>query len=303
MPALVSAGLIIWLVWRVSPQALAVAAARLDWPALALVFLTLVVGLFLWDTVCLRWLFSEPGLVLSYRRVLQARGRSYLLSALNYELGQGLLAWELASTGATPIAGALARCLLLGFHDVAVLLALGLAASWWVDLPLVGAVRVFCATGLALLIGAGFLATFMPAKWRERFVRGRWRLWPDSWTWSRSLHLCGLRAIYYSMILAAVACGLEVASIPLSRRLVCGVVPLVLLADGLPISVSGLGTRETSLLLLLRPEEPAPLVAFSMIWSSTLVSGRLIIGLAYWWLPPGTSIWTDWRRTEKEDSL
>jgi hypothetical protein len=166
-----------------------------------------------------------------------------------------------------------------------------------------GAVRVFCATGLAFLIGAGLLVMLLPASWRERVVRGRWRLWPEWWTWPRSLQLFGLRGIYYGMILAAVACGLEAASVSLNRRLVCGVVPLVLLADGLPISVSGLGTRETSLLLLLHPEEPASLVAFSMIWSSTLVIGRLVIGLAYWWLLPGAAVWTDWKRSEKEDSL
>jgi hypothetical protein len=154
-----------------------------------------------------------------------------------------------------------------------------------------------------LLVGIAVLATYLPTRWRERLVRGRWRLWPATWAWSCSLQLCGLRAIYYGMIVAAVAFGLEFASIPLSHRLICGVVPVVLLADGLPISVSGLGTRETTLLLLLRPEELALLVAFSMIWSSVLITGRLIIGLSYRWLLPGTSVWTSWQRSEKESGL
>jgi hypothetical protein len=82
-PALASAGLIAWLVWRFSLQALARFASQLDLPALAMVFAALVLGMFLWDAVCLGWLLSEPDLQLSYRAALHARGRSYLLSALN----------------------------------------------------------------------------------------------------------------------------------------------------------------------------------------------------------------------------
>jgi hypothetical protein len=286
MPALVSAGLIAWLVFRVSPQALIRSVFQLDWPPLLVVFGALVLALFLWDALCLRWLFSEPSHPLSYRSALSGRGRSYLLSAFNYELGQGLLAWELAKVQVRPVAGALARCLLLAVHDVGVLLAMGLAGSWGIEPPLQRTVRTFAMTGLALLAACALAATLLPAKWRGKLVRGRWQLWPATWTWLRSAHLCGLRSVYYGLIVGAVACGLGFASVPLDWRLICSVVPLVLLADGLPISASGLGTRETTLLLLLQPEEPAPLIAFSMLWSSTLISGRLLIGLTYWWLVP-----------------
>src|SRR5262249_14487566 len=50
-PAVVSAGLLLWLVYRVSPQALAAASAQLDWPPLCVVFSAMVLDLYLWDCV------------------------------------------------------------------------------------------------------------------------------------------------------------------------------------------------------------------------------------------------------------
>jgi hypothetical protein len=286
MPSVVSVGLLVWLVYRISPQALVAAASQLNWPWLCLVFSTMVLALYLWDSVCLHWLFAEPGVPLSYGQVLRARGSSYAASALNYELGQGLVAWELARAQGTTFVGALGRCLLLAVHDVAVLLTLGLIGSWLIDTTVGRSIMGFCAIGLTALLGVGVLAYFSPSWWRERQTIGGKQYWPRTWTWGRSLRLSGLRGIYYAIILAAVALGLEVAPVHERWQVVVGVVPVVLLADGLPISVSGLGTREAALLSLIRVADPGALLAFSLIWSAVLITGRLLIGLGHWWLLP-----------------
>ena len=57
------------------------------------------------------------------------------------------------------------------------------------------------------------------------------------------------------------------------------------LVDGLPISLSGLGTRENVLLFLLQPERPAHLVACTILWWSAMILGRATIGLGALWLP------------------
>jgi hypothetical protein len=292
VPPVVSAGLVLWLVYHVSPPALVAAASDLDWPRLCLVFSAMVLALYLWDSVCLHWLFAEPGLPLSYGQVLRARGSSYVASAVNYELGQGLVAWELARAQGTSLVGGLGRCLLLAVHDVAVLLTLGLIGSLWFDTTIARSIMGFCAIGLVALLGAGLLACLFPGRWRERRTIGSWQLWPGSWTWGRSLRLSGLRGIYYAIILAAVGLGLEVAPVPVGRQVVFGAVPVVLLADGLPISVSGLGTRETALLSLVRAPQPGALLAFSLIWSAVLMTGRLLIGLVNWWLLPAALLET-----------
>src|SRR5437764_5862307 len=60
LAGLVSVGLLSWLAWRVSVEKLAEAAAALNWPMLAGLTLLLVLALYGWDTLCVRWLFGQP---------------------------------------------------------------------------------------------------------------------------------------------------------------------------------------------------------------------------------------------------
>jgi hypothetical protein len=88
--------------------------------------------------------------------------------------------------------------------------------------------------------------------------------------------------VYFIILVVYAAVALEICRIPLDFRVVLSTIPLVMLADGLP-SVSGLGTRETALQLLLPSEEPAVLVALSLVWTTVLVLTRATIGLAHLW--------------------
>jgi hypothetical protein len=104
------------------------------------------------------------------------------------------------------------------------------------------------------------------------------------WHWTQSVQLYGLRVVYFGIIVGYAAGGLSLCGVALSRGVVLGVIPLVLLADGLPVSVSGLGTRETALLYLLQPEHPEVILAWSLLWSAGLLAGRTGIGLGSVWL-------------------
>ena len=285
LPWFISAGLLAWLVYRVSPQELARATTLVDWPRLALATVVLVLCLYLWDAVCLSWLFARPGRPLPYRYALQARGNSYLLGAFNYELGQGMLAWNIARVQGIPVVSALGSCVLLAYHDIGVLFGLGLLGSLsHADVRLTGVPWV-CGAGVGVLAGLPALAHVLPVTWSQRLTTTRWGSSLHAWSWRRSRSLVVLRGLYYAVILAYAAAGLHLCGVPLDYRVVLGVVPLVLLADGLPISISGLGTREAALLYLLAPERPAVVLAFSMFWSTGLVVGRTAIGLAHWGLP------------------
>jgi hypothetical protein len=286
LPAfLVSAGLIAYLLWRITPEELAHQLALLRWQPIVTATALLVLALYLWDGLCFAWLFRTGRESLHYFEALHARGASYLFSALNYELGQGVLAWKMAQARGIPLLAALGLCLFVTYHDLLVLLSLG-----WIGASLNSDVRAeswqwFCGCGLIGLVGLAFGARLLPGNWRARLVQTRWGSWIGSWTWRRSITLVLLRSVYYFLFLVYAAVGLALCLIPVSLEMVCSVVPLVLLVDGLPISVSGLGTRETALLYLLDPEQPAMLLAFSLVWSSGLMLGRLTIGLAHWWIP------------------
>ncbi|HEV3119914.1 MAG TPA: hypothetical protein VGY58_22835 [Gemmataceae bacterium] len=283
LPAGVSVGLVAFLVWKISPTKLAYAAASLPWQPLVIASAGLVLALYLWDAVCIRWLFRGPQRPLSYSDALRARGASYLFSALNYEVGQGMLAWSVARRQCIAVLTALGYCLLLAYHDLGVLLSFGLIGALQSDDPLALPLRWFCGISLVAVIGLAVLSWRLPATWRAHLARTRWGAWMESWSWSRSLQLCVLRGAYYLLLLSYAAAGLSICGIAVGLQVVCSVIPIVLLTDGLPISVSGLGTREATLLYLLHPDEPQTLLAFSLVWSSALVLGRLTIGLVHWW--------------------
>jgi hypothetical protein len=287
VPVLISAALVTGVLCRVSLADLAEAVLRLDAPLLGLLTAGLVLGLYFWDAFCLRWLFRQPDRELSYRTALHARGTAYLAGAFNYELGQAVLAWRVASAQHTPLLPAMGRCVLLAIHDGAVLLALGLAGAILSAEQQAPAMRAFCALGLTGLLSVGLFVGWMPQGWRRRLHDGRWGAGLGWWTWGRSLRLCVLRCGYYGILLSYAVLALPLCGVYLDFAVVCSVLPLVLLADGLPISVSGLGTRETALLFLLNPAPPlqAAVLAFSLVWSTGLLTGRAVLGLGHLWLP------------------
>jgi hypothetical protein len=89
-----------------------------------------------------------------------------------------------------------------------------------------------------------------------------------------------LRFGYFAILVVYAAIALSICRIPVDHEVVLSTIPLVLLAEGLP-NFAGLGTRETSLQLLLAPREPAVLLAMSLIWSTGMLLIRFVIGLVH----------------------
>lgn len=280
VPVLVSLAALAWVVWRVSPQELYEKAALLDWHLLVPATLTMVLALYFWDAVCLMALFVTPEHPLTYLQALTARGRSYIAGAINYELGQAALAWDLARIQQVSLLSMLTRSALLAYHDVAVLLSLGLLGSFLTDDPHVEKVRWFCGVGLCLIGSAALIPLCLPERYKLRLRHTRWAGWTESWSWGRSARLGSARVVYFFILVLYAAVALEICGISLDFRVVLSTIPLVMLADGLP-SVSGLGTRETALQLLLPTEQPAVLVALSLVWTTVLVLTRAAIGLGH----------------------
>ena len=279
----ISAGLLAWLVYRISPQALAHAAAEVNWKLLAPATALMVVALYLWDAVCLPIVYRVDDNRLSYWRSLHLRGLSYLAGAFHYELGQAALAWGMARTQSTSVVRMLWRSVLLLYHDVVVLLGLGLAGSMFSSDPRVERIRPIVATAFAGALAIAILFWLLPATWRAKVWGTKLDELFAGWSLSRSLQLIPLRCVYFSIFAVYAAIALEIVHVPVDHQVVASTIPLVLLADGLP-SIAGLGTRDTALQLLLSPDNPEALLAMSLIWSTGLVVVRSIIGLAHLWI-------------------
>lgn len=166
--------MVAWLVSRVSSLELARATARLNLPLLLPLTVFLVVALYLWDSWCVKWMFDEPGAAVSYSVAVHARGTSYLAGAINYGLCQGILAWMMAKAQRITLVSALGRFALLAYHDVIVLLGLGLLGSFASAQARFQKTEVFCAAGLAVMGGLVAFVRLMPVGWRNRVNETRW---------------------------------------------------------------------------------------------------------------------------------
>lgn len=284
LPGVVSVALIAWLVRRISFAELARAANQIEWHFVVPVTAALVVCLYLWDAVCVRWLFSDSEHEASYHVALQARGTSYLAGAFNYGLGQGVLAWMMADAQGLTLVAALSRLVLLAYHDMGVLFGLGLLSSVTSDDPPLRQATVICTIGLAVTAALAILIRFMPASWRIQMQATRWGAWLGIWSWKRSVQLTLLRVVNFVISMIYAAATLSLCGVGWNLKALCTAVPLIQLAEGLPIGMSGLGTRETTLVHVLGEGQSEVVLAVGLIWSSGLIVGRTTIGLGHLWL-------------------
>jgi hypothetical protein len=285
LPVLISAGLLTWLIWSVSPGKLAAAFSITPWPWLLLATAVQVAVLFFWDTFSLWWLFSQPDRKLPFRKVLRARTDSALWSAVNLEIGQGVFAYTLAKMQNESVANAMGRCSLLALFDFGTLVSLGLIGSFVMPEPSYWYLRWICVGALGGLSLLAVALRFPPSRWRRWLVEKPWAHWLAWWSWRHGILLVGQRMIMYLLAVGYVGVGLVVIHVPVDFRLVFGRVPFVLLAESLP-GTGGIGGRETGLVYLLGSERNrADLLVLGLIWSGFGVLARSLIGLASWLLP------------------
>lgn len=284
LPGVVSVALVAWLIRRISFAELSRVASHVEWHLIVPVMAALVVCLYLWDAVCVRWLFSEPGHRASYRIALQARGTSYLAGAFNYGLGQGVLAWMMANAQGFALVAALSRLVLLAYHDMGVLFGLGLLSSVTSSDPTLKQATMICTIGLAVTAALAISIWVMPMSWQTRMKATRWGAWLGTWSWKRSVQLALLRVVNFAISMVYAAAALSLCGVHWNLKALCTAVPLIQLTEGLPISMSGLGTRETTLVHLLGRDQSEVVLAVGLIWSSGLIVGRTAIGLGHLWL-------------------
>jgi hypothetical protein len=280
LPLFVSTSLLAGIIWYVSPEKLMSAAAQLRWELLLPATAVMVIALYLWDAFCLPAVYAIDGRRLPYGKSLHVRGLSYLGGALNYELGQAAIAWGMARLQQANILQMLSRSVLLAYHDAVILLAAGLVGAMLTEDERVVRMRPYIAVALVAAIVIGAIIWSLPARVWARIMTARVDSILAGWSLRRSLRLVPLRFGYFGILVVYAAIALAICRISVDHKVVLSTIPLVLLAEGLP-NFAGLGTRETSLQLLLAPREPAVLLAMSLIWSTGMLLIRFVIGLAH----------------------
>ena len=285
-PVVLSGGLITWLVWHITPQRLLAAFAEVDWPWLVVATVVQVVVLFLWDTVCVWWLFSQPDQPLSWRMVFRIRCDTVIWSAINLEIGQAAFAWQLAKQCAMPVSGTLSRCVLLSLFDIAALFSLALFGSFVRSTPMTAPLRWVCVGVLAGLMLLVLVLKLLPDRWRDWLAAKPWAGWLGWFDWRRGVVLWVLRQIMFLLVVAYAGVGLAICRVPMDAATVVGIIPFVIIAESLP-GTAGMGEREAALVYLYPAgdEYAAVLLSFGLVWSIVVILGRVLIGLVSWYVP------------------
>jgi hypothetical protein len=285
-PPLVSIALLAWLIWSITPQRLGAAMTTPAFPWLVLATFVQVGVLFLWDTVCVWWLFSLPHRQLSFRTVLRARVDTVIWSAINLEIGQAAFSWRIAKLTDDSLKRTLGRSLLLGIFDTGTLQGLALAGSLLVDEPIIHWLKWISAAIVVGLVLLGTMIRFLPMRWRAKLEQSAWFDWLRWWTWRDSIVLSALRLAMFLLVLLYAWAALVICQMLPDARTVFGVIPFVITAESLP-GAAGLGQRETALVYLLHPSDSqrALVLAWGLTWSVGVILGRVAIGLLGWILP------------------
>jgi Lysylphosphatidylglycerol synthase TM region len=280
VPWLVTAGLLLWLFHRIDVKAFK-AGIHGAAPWMAPAVLACVVAVYLADSFAIWKTFGWFLTRMSFADVLLVRGATYLLAAINYNVGQGAIVYFVhKNAGTTIMRGVATTLLVLGVNVLALLF---LASGGLVVAPDVPrAVKILVAVAW---VGLSIYVVLIK-------VRPRWLDKPvfevllnaGFGGHARALlvripHLAALVAFQFT---ALHAFGVQV---PLVDAL--ATLPVIFLVGVLPISIQGLGTTQTTMVFFLAryapgsPKEQETLVTAASLTAQALAFGfQALLGVA-----------------------
>jgi hypothetical protein len=277
----VTAGLLVLLFRRIPfGQVMAAARGAASWtiPAALVWSAAIYVG----DSFAIWKTFGWFLATLSFTDVLLVRGATYLLAAINYNVGQGAIVYFVHRVARVPILRGVATILLImGINVLALLFLATLALTVAPVVPHAVVVLVLVAyAGLAVYVTAVALRPRWLAS-RPLFdvllnagLRGHGKA-----LLVRLPHIDALMALQISMLWAF---GVRVPVIDALAAL-----PVVFLVAALPISVQGLGTTQAIMIYFFaryapgaRAAQEAAVLAASLVGQAASLTFQALLGVA-----------------------
>lgn len=241
---------------------------------------------FIYDSFVLSRLVTRFQRKISMREILPLRGASYLLMAFSYDAAQAALALALSRRYAISIVALGGTFLFYYLNDLLTITSLSLLASSTLAHPVakIATPSVAIAFGavlsliLALTLWSRAPEAQIPARLRGtkllaslRVVRVR-----------DFLEFMLYRGGFYASFVAFTHFALPCFGIQIPLLALVAFVPLIMSISALPITVSGLGSTQVMMLALYAPfADEASVVAYSIVYSATLILFRLPIGIFF----------------------
>jgi Lysylphosphatidylglycerol synthase TM region len=277
---LVTGGLL-FLLFRKVPFATVVAATHAAAPWTVPVCLASVLAIFLADSFAIWKTFGWFLAKFSYAEVLVVRGATYLLAAINYNVGQGAIVYFVHRARGVPVMRGVATILLImGVNVLALLVLSSVGFLVAPEVPhAIGVVVVIAYAGLALYA----LVVALKPRWLAKRPLFDVLLSAGLAGHGRALavrvpHIAAL-VIYQTALLRAFG-----VAVPIVQAIAA--FPIVFFISVLPISVQGLGTTQAAMVFFFARYAPgvgagrdAAVLAASLVGQAIAVSSQALLGL------------------------
>ncbi len=240
LPWLVAAGLLTWVFWGVPLQDFVDALGRGQFSWYLPVMICCMMCIFLADSLAISKTFTWFTTDIPYRTVLKIRGASYLMSVINYNLGQGAIVIFANRAKSVPYGRATGTVLLLMGISLVVLILLSAVGLFVSDAPRAMAFRPYV---IALLSAFGVYLMVVAIK--PRFL-SRWSVAQPMLDAGLRGHLAAIavRAPHMALVFIAHYITMRAFGIDIPLLVFLSTMPFVSLMSAIPISPQGLGTTQ-----------------------------------------------------------
>ena len=244
--------------------------------------LACIAAIYLCDSFAIWKTFGWFVAPMSFRDVLAVRGATYLLAAINYNIGQGAIAYFVHKTAGVPIRRGLAAILLIMGINVLALMVLATVGT-------VAAADVPHAVAIVLAVAYAGLALYAVAL----ATRPRWLVSRPLFDVLLGAGIRGhLRALLVRLPHTAAVVIFQIVmfrafhvAVPIVSA--AAVLPVVFLVSVLPISIQGLGTTQAAMVYFFaryaagNPEaQAASVLAASLVGQTLALAFQALLGVA-----------------------
>ena len=277
----ITAALLVLLFRRISISAV-IAAAR-NAPAWVVPSgIACALGIYLCDSFAIWKTFGWFLTRMSFTDVLLVRGATYLLAAINYNVGQGAIVYFVNRTTGAPIMRGVATVLLImGINVLALLflatIGLGVAPA----VPHAVTVLVVVAW-----IGLGIYTLVLLAKPRWLRERPLFDVLLGAGIVGHARALA-VRLPHIAMLLVFQISMLRAFDVAVPLVAAFAALPVVFLIAALPLSVQGLGTTQAAMVFFFaryasgaRPAQEAAVLTASLVGQALVLSFQALLGVA-----------------------
>lgn len=285
LPWIGAVAIIIALFWRV-PLSEVWEAAR--GAAMAWFLPEILAAVLLWfalDSYAYSYLISRFNAPLKWSEARAMRGLTYILTAINYNVGTAAIVLYLKRIKNMPALETSSSVIFYVTFDGVVLIGFAfIGAFFFRESPEIEKIQI----AVALLLTLNILALLVLCSSRPHWS---WLTRIRSWSIFRTHQMVRfrdmgalllIRIFYFLGFLAVFYGGAAAFGIYLPPGLLLASVPIILVAGALPITPAGLGTQAAAMLYFWADHaEPARIIAFGLVFPISLTLARVAIGAFY----------------------